>query len=211
MTRSNGPKYAPGYDLFKLIVAVILTIILITLLLLDRQQPPALPIVTPAPQTATETVITPPTITETLRPATHTIQPPSATMQPTPTMTAVLSPTSTPTASPLATLLPTPTEVIPSDTSACPSASSRIRVGDTLQVLTRLNLRSGPGLDRAIIRTNNPGTTMLVIGGPVCTRLSVRAGSRAYLWWQVRIQNGQEGWSAEASLITPNYFLAPIR
>ena len=37
MTQNNGSKYAPGYDLFKLIVAVILTIILIFLLLRESR------------------------------------------------------------------------------------------------------------------------------------------------------------------------------
>jgi hypothetical protein len=77
-------------------------------------------------------------------------------------------------------------------------------------VLSRLNFREGPGLNWPIILTNNPSTEMLVIGGPQCTLRSTPGGPKAYLWWNVRMKNGLEGWSAEASLINPNYFLDPL-
>jgi hypothetical protein len=110
------------------------------------------------------------------------------------------------------TPLPAPTGPVPtSDPNACPSAVTRIRVGDSVRVLFRLNFRTGPGLNWPILLTNNPGTRMDVIGGPVCTRRSTPGGDRAYLWWNVRLQNGLEGWSAEAPLINPYYFLEPIR
>ncbi len=229
MRRASWPKYAPGYDLFKLIVAVILTIILVALLLLDLQRKPApVPVmITMAPSTATEAVTSLPvtftataglatltaqpsaTVTATIEPATPTDQASSTAI---PTTTPVVPPISTPIASPLGTSLPVPVEPIPtSDPNACPSAASRIRIGDTLHVLVRLNFRTGPGLNWPIIRTNDPGTSMRVIGGPVCTRRSGAGIPRAYLWWNVRMQNGQEGWSAEAPLISPYYFLAPIR
>jgi hypothetical protein len=210
MTRGSRPKYAPGYDLFKLIVAAILTIILVALLLLDRQQRPALPGLTVMPAGATETLTSLlPTVTEMIRPATIAAQSLSTPIPP--TVTPLPFPTSTPTTSPLGAPLPASTEVIQPDANTCPSASSRIRIGDNLRVLTRLNFRTGPGLNWPIILTNNPGTIMQVIGGPICTRLNASEGLRAYLWWNVRTQNDQEGWSVEASLISPHYFLAPIR
>jgi hypothetical protein len=52
---------------------------------------------------------------------------------------------------------------------------------------------------------------MTVVDGPVCTTRDTPEGLRAYLWWKVRLENGQEGWSAEAPLIDPNYFIEPIR
>jgi len=231
MTRTSRPKYVPGYDLFKLIVAVVLTIILIALLLRNRQQPPAAPITTETPWHATITTrpsstpkpptqtALPATVTATVELATLTVQPSSTVIPLSQTETAELatltaiSPTTTPQLSASTpTALPAPVEPIPtSDPNACPSAASRIRIGDNLQVLVRLNLRTGPSLNWPIIRTNEPGTSMQVIGGPVCTRRGGPGSPKAYLWWNVRMQNGQEGWSAEAPLISPYYFLAPIR
>jgi len=52
---------------------------------------------------------------------------------------------------------------------------------------------------------------MTVVGGPVCTTRNTAEGPKAYLWWKVRLENGQEGWSAEAPLIVSDYFLEPIR
>jgi hypothetical protein len=57
---------------------------------------------------------------------------------------------------------------------------------------------------------NPAGTTLEVIGGPQCTPFSTASGSGAYLWWYVRMENGLEGWSAEAPLIEEKYFLEPI-
>ena len=50
---------------------------------------------------------------------------------------------------------------------------------------------------------------MEVIGGPVCT-VKGDDPPKAYLWWNVRMKDGREGWSAEAPLNFPNYFLKPL-
>ncbi len=212
MAQTSGSRLVPGYDLFKLIVAIILFL----LLLRGCQQPPLPPTITALPPTATETVTPlPPTATETAIPVTATFTPePPITDTPTATFTAQSPPPDTSTATPTSTStpLPAPTEPVPtSDPNACPSAATRIRVGDSVRTLYRLNFRTGPGLNWPIILTNNPGTRMEVIGGPVCTRRSTPGGDRAYLWWNVRLPNGLEGWSAEAPLINPYYFLEPIR
>ena len=169
-------------------------------LLLGRQPAPALPFdatksATPLPPTPTgmvETATTSPQPSPTAIPATET-------PAPTPVSTPTLLPTPTPTAFALT-----------SGQTACPSTASRLRIGDKLRVLSRLNFRSGPGLNWPIILTNNPGVSMQVIGGPVCTRLSDSQDARAYLWWNVQMENGQLGWSAEGSLLSPTYFVAPI-
>jgi hypothetical protein len=67
-------------------------------------------------------------------------------------------------------------------------------------------MRSDPSIDATILQTNPTGTEVEIIGGPVCTPV----GERAYLWWQIRLASGAEGWSAEASLNDPNYLLEPI-
>jgi hypothetical protein len=76
-------------------------------------------------------------------------------------------------------------------------------------VLDWLNFRAAPGLGKTIHHTNKPGTQMEVIGGPVCTQQAENP-PRAYLWWNVRMEDGREGWSAEAPLNFPNYFLEPV-
>jgi hypothetical protein len=208
MKQTHGSKYVPGYDLFKLIVAVILTLILIALLVRGRQleSSPVIYTVTVSSPTAMENTITPlSNVTETLKPVTLTAEPSATAISP--TTTPVPLPTSTPTPEPTATPTPEPT----SASNTCPSASSRIQIGDKIHVLVRLNFRTGPGLNWPIILTNNPGITLEVIGGPVCVLVDTSRGPRSYLWWNVRMQNGQEGWSAEAPLINPYYFLEPIR
>jgi hypothetical protein len=195
MTQTSGSKYAPGYDLFKLIVAVILTIILILLLLRESRQRFAQPNLTVAPPTETERVVLP-----------------TMTSQPSPTPTPVITPTEPIPTESIPTQEPAPTQPVPaSDPNECPSAPTRIQVGDKVRVVSWLYFRTGPGLNSPIQHTNNPGTEMDVIGGPVCTIKSATDDAKAYLWWYVRMKDGREGWSAEAPLNTPNYLLEPIR
>ena len=201
----------PGYDLFKLIVAIILTIILIYLMMQESNRRYALlesAIPSPSPTEMNQS-IAPTKTTEPTATATASAEPvlPTATATASeiaPTETAVVEPTLviTPTEK------PTPTPVQGSDPNTCPSNPARIQTGNTVKVLDWLNFRTGPGLHYEIQHTNRPGTEMEVIGGPVCT---VRGDNppRAYLWWNVRMENGQEGWSAEAPLNFPNYFLEP--
>jgi hypothetical protein len=73
-------------------------------------------------------------------------------------------------------------------------------------VLQRLNLRGEASIDAPILLTNPSGTQVAVIGGPVCTPV----GESAYLWWQIRLPDGAEGWSAEMPLNERSYFLEPI-
>lgn len=216
MAQNNRSVYAPGYDLFKLIVAVILTIILILLLLIESRARYAGLSLTSAASFMTERAALP----------TMTLQPPVAftstasiemistqtpVMESTPTQLAILEPTPAET---IPTQQPPPTEVaavetVPaSDPNECPTNPTRIQAQDTVLVKDWLNFRTGPGLHYEIQRTNRPGIQMEVIGGPVCT---IKDGNppRAYLWWNVRMETGQEGWSAEAPLNFPNYFLEP--
>lgn len=208
--KSNGAKYAPGYDLFKLIIAVILTIILILLLLVEKQsrfeelsliltltERVALPTMTAQPSsTPLPTSTVEPT---SISPLTATLEPTAVLVEPTPTVVAATPPTPE----------PTPTEsVVASDPNGCPSNPTQIKVNNKVVVNDWLNFRTGPGLHNEIQRTNRPGTELEVIGGPVCT-LRSSDPPRAYLWWNVRMEDGREGWSAEAPLNFPNYFLEP--
>jgi hypothetical protein len=61
------------------------------------------------------------------------------------------------------------------------------------------------------LQANQPGTELSVIGGPVTTCRDTENGPRAHTWWNVRMQNGEEGWSAEAQLILPSYFLEAVK
>lgn len=180
-------RLVPGYDLFKLIVAIILILLLI--MMLSRTNRTASESLSAYPSTPALT------FTQTSIPA--------------PTETQVQTPTFTPLPNTPAPL-PSRSELTQATVAACPSATTRIKIGDTVRVLLRLNFRYGPGLNWEIIKTNNSGTDLEVIGGPACTSLLTDSGLKAYLWWKVRTRDGLEGWSAEAPLINPYYFLDPV-
>jgi hypothetical protein len=199
-------RYVPGYDLFKLIVAIILVIILIMLLLRERDGRYA-----SLTLSATQTVVA-----EAVLPTAVVVSSPTSTSTPEPveSKSTEIPATETPVAELPSTETPA-TEETPadsqtaSDSDECPSNPTRIQVGFTVRVLDWLNFRAAPGLGKTIQHTNRPGTQMEVIGGPVCTP---QGGNppRAYLWWNVRMEDGREGWSAEAPLNFPNYFLEPV-
>jgi hypothetical protein len=204
---------APEYDRFKTIVAVILVAILILMLLRGC----AMNVV---PQSPAEAIASP---NATVVPP--TVQPPSQTLSETsPTETVAPSPspaaqaTRTPTTVPAAEAITTPvaTEVTATlvaeatptqaQTAACnTSVPSRLSVGQTARVLQRLNMRTEPAINASLIQTNPTDTQVEIIGGPVCTPV----GDRAYQWWQIRLADGKEGWSAESQLNSPSYFLEP--
>jgi hypothetical protein len=70
-------------------------------------------------------------------------------------------------------------------------------------ILRRLNFRSSPGIRDNWLLTNIPGTQVEVIGGPEC----VPYWTGAYQWWQIRLPDGREGWSAEGSVHGAFYFM----
>jgi hypothetical protein len=200
-------RYAPGYDLFKLVVAILLTVLLIVLLLRERDKRfEALSM--SATQAVVADVIVP----------TATIPAPASTAMPEPTQTEVAPAQPPVTETPVVETAPTETaaaETPPadpqpvSDPNECPSNPTRIQIGMTVRVLDWLNFRAAPGLGKTIQTTNRPGTEMEVIDGPMCT---LQGGNppRAYLWWNLRMADGREGWSAEAPLNFPNYFMEPV-
>lgn len=216
---------APWYDLFKLLVAIILLILF--LLLTWRQAPQS---ATPLSESPTEAV--PPTIAPvassslTLTVAVNSTSSSQATLAPirTPTTTIpISSPAGTNTPPPATTLTPLPSPTltpvsestatsiaaIPATLDVCEAASSRSRlqVGRSATILRRLNFRSSPGIRDNWLLTNIPGTRAEVVGGPECIPHSIGA----YLWWQVKLPNGQIGWSAEASVLGAFYFMEPVK
>ena len=214
MKDPGGTRYVPGYDLFKLIVAILLTILLIVLLLQESQRRFALlemkttsPLTQPVPASPTlEPSSTPtplPASTSTFTPT----PPPAVTETTTPTE---ISSTETPRSGPTPTQSSASDSIPASDPDACPSNPTRITAGAKVRVLDWLNFREGPGLYFPIRHTNRPGTELEVIGGPVCT-IKGKNPPTAYLWWHVRMADGREGWSAEAPLNFPNYFMEPVR
>lgn len=211
---------APSYDLFKTIVTVILAVILILMLLrgcaTNAVSPP--PTTTVAAPNATETLASSlvPTQTIPASDATETIIPSPVPPTSTPT-TVALSPTPTSAATEQATIdapTPTPTSAAPDAATPTPaqnaacntSMPSRLAVGQTARVVQRLNMRNDASIDATLIQTNPTNTQVEIIGGPVCTPV----GDRAYLWWQIRLPDGAEGWSAETPLNDATYFLEPI-
>lgn len=213
MKEPRRARYAPLYDLFKLIVAVILTVVLILLLLMESRSgfkeatsaPLSTPTISPAAAMDTSTLETSsPEITETAAASTSTPAVIAAQTTETPPVESPVQVEPSPAATPTSETTSTP------DPNACPANPTRIKAGDRVKVLDWLNFREGPGLNYRIWRTNRPGAQMDVIGGPVCV-VKGDDPPRAYLWWNVRMENGEEGWSAEAPLNFPNYFMEPVR
>lgn len=227
MDTSRG---ATGYDLFKLIVAIIL--LLLFLLLLGRTT--ALPFRPAATEfSATPNVRSSPSVTPDANPiaviatstplsATVTSRPsplPTKTIESTPTIlpspaeTKPAAPTATPSPSPTPTPVvestSTPAAQSPSTTSACESAAprSRLQAGMNATILRRLNFRSSPGIRNNWLLTNIPGTNVEVVGGPEC----LPHVTGAYIWWQIKLSDGRIGWSAEGSIHGTFYFMEPMR
>jgi hypothetical protein len=67
-------------------------------------------------------------------------------------------------------------------------------------------MRSQPSISAPILQTNPTNTQVEIIGGPECTPV----GESAYLWWQIRLADGTEGWSAESPLNDATYLLEPV-
>jgi hypothetical protein len=191
---------APGYDLFKLIVSVLLLAILIFIVLrgCNTSQVPAAvsatsetnPIVIASLTSVPATAL--PTATSAM--AASTVAP-TLTAQP-------ASPTPTGTG-PAAAAVDTQT----ADSLGCGTIlPSRLLVGGSARVMRNLNMRQAPEITAPLLQTNRTGTQAQVIDGPVCTP----QGGSAYLWWKIRLGTGAEGWSAETPLNNRSYFLEPV-
>ena len=202
----SDQRHWQAYDIFKLIVAIILGGIL--LLLFFRSTPDVGP--TPAPPTENTTVVSTVMPTGT---AVSTVTPsttPTGTQSLTPTATPTWTPTPTPTASVTPTFTPsatfTPT-LTPTKDICSLALKSQLEIGKIARVKTDLNFRVAPGLDQKWILTHLYDTRVEIIGGPVCTPYL----NGAYMWWQVRrLSDGSTGWSAEGSAISSYYFLEPV-
>lgn len=196
----NTSSRALLYDLFKLIVAILLLLLFLFLILGQKTQLPTLASSTFTAHPLTPTVTAP---SSTPLPLTAT---PSPTQTNTPTLTSTLIPS--PTESLVPEPLPTPIVEIPSDTNVCETISrSQLQIGMNATIVRRLNFRSSPGIQNNWILTNVPNTQVEIVGGPSCTRYK---NGGAYLWWQIKLSDGQIGWSAEASAFGKFYFMEPI-
>ena len=132
----------------------------------------------------------------------------AASLTPFPSVTAAaISPIETNVIAPCPIALPTSTSVTPV-AAACEAASSRSRLqtGTSATILRRLNFRSSPGIYDNWLLTNLPGTKVEVVGGPEC----FPHFTGAYVWWQIKLPNGQIGWSAESSHHGAFYFMEPM-
>ncbi len=213
---------APRLDLFKLIVSLILGAILLLMLLRGCAINPA---VNALPDAVTETPgilnpaesstdspelterVSPPPATETLNPSpTLPLETPSLTEVANTATSTLLSGESTSTVAPDFTSTVEATPASGGESSCNTSVPSRLSVGQQARVILRLNMRSEASISAPIVQTNPANTQVEIIGGPVCTPV----GNGAYLWWQIRLPDGAEGWSAESQLNQPGYFLEPI-
>ena len=217
----SNQQHWQGYDLLKLLMAIVLILIVIVLVLGSRGKSPDAA-VSAAASTAEAAVSPEITVTSTSSPAADVTEPvvpttntPSPTATSTATITATPTPTgtSTPTSTPTVTITPTnsvtPVEVadVPAELDSCSLAiDSRLEVGATAVVRTNLNFRAAPGLDEEIQLVHLPGVRLEIIDGPIC----IRHLDGAYRWWQVQRPDGATGWSAEGSLTRLFYFLDPV-
>ena len=211
----NISPRAPLYDLFKLIVAIVLLLIFLWLWMRPngaRQPEPILPTVTSPPSLPTPVpTSTPPLPTDTVTPATTVSPSPTSTPAAIETPSATLVPTNpaSPTETPVSEPLPTPIVEIAEGPELCEAVShSQIQVGMQAVILRSLNLRSSAGISDNWILTSAPGTQVEIIGGPECKRYQYGG---AYLWWQIKLPDGMVGWSAEASAYGAFYFMGPVK
>lgn len=118
---------------------------------------------------------------------------PLATTLPTPTIIRLTAP---PTTAPTATVdRPTPTPIptlTPAPTRDLANPPDEITVGYFAAVsgtgTAGLTVRGGPSTNNVRLLRATEGTLMLVIGGPE------EGGD--FIWWQVRLLDGTEGWVA---------------
>jgi len=194
----NNTKSVKQYDLFKLIVAIVLLLIFLCLFLWAAK-----------PNTTPPLDVTPlSTLTLTSAPATQAFTA-TSTIVPPPTNTQTSLPVNTPTNTPVPTTTTTPSDETNTDVSVCEAiAKSQLAVGMTAIINQRLNFRSSPGIYNNRISTSAPGTKAEIIGGPTCTTYKNRG---VYLWWQIKLPNGLTGWSAEASIYGTFYFMGPVK
>jgi len=99
-------------------------------------------------------------------------------------------------------VMPTSTPVIAGTVYCAGTIPSRLSVGIRARVTftdgTPLRLRQTPG--GTFIRDLPEGTPFTIIGGPSC--------QGAYTWWNIQLDDGAIGWSAEGDIDT--YFIEPI-
>ena len=202
-----------GYDWFKLIVAIILILLLLWLWLFggqkantaDEMHTVNIPIVAEQVEnTAAPTATLVPTATQvpTEVPTAEPTQEPT----PEPTAAPTEAPTPEPTAEPTEDAEDSEAEEVSSDAGCPEAADTRLALGDMAKVMSNLNMRSAPELSNNIVQTNMAGTVLEIIGGPVCMPYQVGG----YLWWEVMLDSGLSGWSAEAGADGSFYFLAPV-
>jgi hypothetical protein len=129
------------------------------------------------------------------------------TSSPSATETNVIAPTPTPLPSPTATALPSSTSTPVASVCEATASRSHLKPGTKVTILRRLNFRSSPGIRDNWLLTNLPGTKVEVVGGPEC----VPQYQGAYMWWQIKLPNGQTGWSAEAPQYGSFYFMEPAQ
>jgi hypothetical protein len=114
---------------------------------------------------------------------------PTATLIPRPTATTLAAPTATTGAGTAEGVVPT---APPTDT---------IAVGGYVRIAAQagLSFRQTPSTNGALVVILDAGTVLEVIGGP--------QEADGYTWWQMRLDDGREGWSAAGS--GEDVFLAP--
>jgi hypothetical protein len=120
----------------------------------------------------------------------------SAQPEPTPTV-MVVTPTATliprPTATPPAVPTDTPEAAATAETPAAAPPSDTIGIGGYVRIAAPagLSFRETPSTGGALIQVLDSGSVLEVVGGP--------QEADGYTWWQLRRDDGKDGWSAAGS------------
>ena len=112
---------------------------------------------------------------------------------PSPTITVLTAPPSPPASATIPRLTPTPIPTLaPRPTLDLDNPPAEVTVNYYVIVVNTLGngvtVRGGPSTANARLLTAAEGRIMLVIGGPM--------EGEGFLWWQVRLEDGTEGWVA---------------
>jgi uncharacterized protein YgiM (DUF1202 family) len=87
---------------------------------------------------------------------------------------------------------PTPTPVPPAPTPTPVPPSSQFYIGENVQTIANVNVRSSPSITSSALGTQSSGSQGVIVDGPIA--------ANGYTWWKINYSSGVDGWSAEAYL-----------
>jgi hypothetical protein len=80
--------------------------------------------------------------------------------------------------------------------------STKFTLGDNVQTIANVNVRSTPSTSGALLGTQSTGMTGKVVSGPVY--------ADGLFWWQIDYSDGADGWSVEDFVVKSNTTTTPV-